>query len=195
MRTRTFGDILVALLALAIINAGVSGTPEKADDFPEFSPVQNCELVKQEKILILKGAVGDTARLLTKKEHAPPFALRVKAKTDARNLRLFYSKGCVIFNWEANENQLRLNDPENGGGFGIGVDGKGKIEAGKYHDIVWEMYPDGMRVLVNGKERGRLVGRYEKLEAPVGIGPAFGSVITMESFRVEPLKGKLPEQK
>jgi hypothetical protein len=90
---------------------------------------------------------------------------------------------------------LRIHDPENGGGLGKGVPGQGKIEPGKYHDIVWEVYPDGMRVLVNGKERARSVGNYEKLKAPVGIGPAFGSVITMESLRVETLKGKLPEQK
>jgi hypothetical protein len=55
------------------------------------------------------------------------------------------------------------------------------------------MYPDGMRVLVDGKERARKVGDCEKLEALLGIGPAFGCVITVKSFRVEALKGKLPE--
>ena len=184
---------MVMTLVLTIVSA--CSPPEKANDFPEFAPVSGCELVKQEKVLILKGADGDQARLLTKTEHAPPFALRVKAKTDRKNLRLYYSKGVVIFNWEGNEDELRLHDPENGGGFGQGVPGQGKIEPGKYQDIVWEVYPDGMRVLVNGKERARSVGNYEKLKAPVGIGPAFGSVITMESFRVETLKGKLPEQK
>jgi hypothetical protein len=193
MKSRVLGVVMVMTLLLTI-NSACTG-PEKAGDFPEFAPVQGCELVKQEKVLILKGAVSDQARLWTKTEHAPPFALRVKAKTDARNLRLYYSKGVVIFNWEGNENELRLHDAEMGGGLGIGIPGQGKIEPDKYHDIAWEVYPDGMRVLVNGKERGRLVGNYEKLKAPAGIGPAFGSVITIESFKVETLKGKLPEQK
>lgn len=195
MKSRTFGTIMVLTLLLTILNAGACTPPGQADDFPEFAPVSGCDLVKQDKVIILKGARGDQARLLTKTEYAPPFALHVKAKTDSKNLRLYYSKGVVIFNWEGREDELRLHDPENGGGVGMGVPGQGKIEPGKYHDIVWEVYPDGMRVLVNGKERGRMVGNYEKLKAPVGIGPAFGSVITTESFRVEALKGKLPEQK
>jgi hypothetical protein len=62
-----------------------------------------------------------------------------------------------------------------------------------YHDIVWEMYPNGMRLLVDGKERARSLGNYEKIEAALGIGPAWGSVVTIQSFRVEALKGKLPE--
>ena len=195
MKTRMFRHILAMTLVLACINAGACDPPAKADDFPEFASVSGCELVKQDKVIILKGADFDRARLWTKAEYAPPFALRVKAKTDARNLRLYYTNGVVIFNWEGNENELRLHDPVTGGGFGIGVPGQGKIEPDKYHDIVWEVYPDGMRVLVNGKERARLVGNYEKLKAPVGIGPAFGSVITMESFKVETLTGKIPEQK
>jgi hypothetical protein len=186
---------MVMTLLLIINNAGACKEPEKAGDFPEFAPVSGCELVKQDKVIILKGAVGDQARLWTKAEYAPPFALRFKAKTDAKNLRLYYTNGVVIFNWEGNENELRLHDLVTGGGLGIGVPDQGKIEPDKYHDIAWEVYPNGMRVLVNGKERGRLVGNYEKLKAPVGIGPAFQSVITIESFKVETLKGKLSNQK
>jgi hypothetical protein len=51
-----------------------------------------------------------------------------------------------------------------------------------------------MRVLVNGKERTRKLGNYKKLEEPLGVGPAFGSVMTLKSLRVERLKGSLPKQ-
>jgi hypothetical protein len=50
-----------------------------------------------------------------------------------------------------------------------------------------------MRVLVDEKVRARKRGDYEKLEESLGIGPAYGSVVTVQSFRVEDLKGKLPE--
>ena len=59
----------------------------------------------------------------------------------------------------------------------------------------WEVYPDGMRVLLKGEELARKHGDYAKLKTSVGIGPAFGSVISLESFRIEALKGKLPEKK
>ena len=90
-----------------------------------------------------------------------------------------------------NEDELRIHDPATNEQ--IGAANQGKIEPNVYHDIVWEMYPNGMRVLVDGKERARRLGNYEKLEEALGIGPAWGSVITMQSFRVEALKGKLPE--
>jgi hypothetical protein len=145
---------------------------------------------KREKEIVLK-TDGDRAHILTAKEHKPPFALHVTAKTDSKNLRLYYNAGILIFNWELNEDELRIHDPTTNEM--VGVANQGKIEPDKYHDIVWEIYPNGMRVLVDGNERARRLGDYEKLEAPPGIGPAFGSVISVKSFRVEALKGKHPE--
>jgi hypothetical protein len=194
MKTPKFAGIAVAASALAIV--GLVGlvqpgqTTEKAGAFPQFVRVWGCELIKQENVIILKGPDGDRAQILTTKEHEPPFALRVKAKTDSKNLRLYYNMGIVILNWEGNENELRIHDPVTSEI--MGVNDQGRIEPDKYHDIAWEVYPDGMRVLVDGKERARRPGDYAKLKAPLGIGPAFGSVITVESFRVEALKGKLP---
>jgi hypothetical protein len=180
----------VGLLALA--TGGAAPAPAgAAGAFPPFVRVWGCEWIKQEQEIVLKGPNGDRAFILTAREYKPPFALRIVAKTDSKNLRLYYHLGMVIFNWEGNEEELRIHDPLTSEA--IGVADKGKIEPDKYHDIVWEFYADGMRVLVDGKERARKLGDYEKLEAPLGIGPAFGSVITMKSFRVEPLKGKLPE--
>jgi hypothetical protein len=162
-----------------------------AGDFPQFVSTGGCEVIKQENAVVLKEQNHDQAKILTTKEHKPPFALRVKAKTDSTNVRLYYNAGMLIFNWEVNEDELRIHDPATNEI--IAVDNRGKIEPNVYHDFVWEMYPDGMRVLVDGKERARRRGNYEKLEAALGIGPAWGSVITMNSFRVEALKGKLPE--
>ena len=167
--------------------------PPKSQDFPQFVSVNECEMVRNKKVVILKAPNGDRSRILTKKEYAPPFALRIKAKTDSKNLRLYYKAGIVIFNWEGKENELRIHDPATGEN--MGVEGKGYIEPDKWHDITWEVYPNGMRVLLKGEELARKHGDYAKLKASVGIGPAFGSVISLESFRIEALKGKLPEKK
>jgi len=184
--------LLVAFPALLKGGGALKQAPAvPAGDFPQFVSTGGCEVIKQENAIVLKEQNHDRAKILTVKEHKPPFALRVKAKTDSTNVRLYYNAGMLIFNWEVNEDELRIHDPATNEI--IPVDNQGKIEPNIYHDIVWEMYPDGMRVLVNGKERARRRGAYEKLEAALGIGPAWGSVITMNSFRVEALKGKLPE--
>jgi hypothetical protein len=180
---------VVALPALATSeDAAKKAVP--AGEFPQFVRVFGCELIKQDKEIVLK-APNDRAAIVTVKEHKPPFALRIKAKTDSKNLRLYYNLGILIFNWEGNEDELRIHDPATSEQTGIAD--QGKIEPNTYQDISWEIYPDGMRVLVDGKERARKLGDYENLEASLGIGPAFGSVITLESVRVEALKGKLPE--
>jgi hypothetical protein len=163
------------------------------NDFPQFVRVWGCEVVRDKEGLILKAPDGDRSQILTVKEHTPPFALRIKAKTDSKNLRLYYDNGVVIFNWEGNENELRIHDPLTGEQ--MGIEDKGRIEPNEWHEITWEVYPDGMRVLLKGKELARKLGDYADLKASTGIGPAFGSVITVESFRVEALKGKLPEEK
>jgi hypothetical protein len=182
---------LVAVFALSMSRAAPAPRPQ-AGDFPQFVPKGECEVIKDDKLIVLKGHVGDQARILTAKEHKPPFALRVNAKTDSKNLRLYYhDKGVLIFSWEGNEDELRIHDPTTGEQEGVAD--QGKIEPDKYHDIVWEVYPNGMRVLVDGKERVNRLGDYEKLEGPLGIGPAWGSVVTVKSFRVEGLKGNLSE--
>src|SRR5215510_12882023 len=163
----------------------------QAGDFPQFVSTGGCEVIKRENAIVLKGPGGDRAQILTAIGHKPPFALRVKAKTDSTNVRLYYNAGMLIFNWEVDEDELRIHDPATNET--LPVANQGKIEPNLYHDIVWEIYPNGMRALVDGKERARRLGNYEKLEASLGIGPAWGSVITMNSFRVEALKAKLPE--
>jgi hypothetical protein len=187
--------LLVAMASFAALTGGGTavgrGPAPCAGDFPQFVRVWGCELTKQEGGIVLKGPDGDRAHVLTVKEHKPPFALRVKVKTDSKNLRLYYNSGVLIFNWELNEDELRIHDPATNEQ--TGVANQGKIEPDVFHDIVWEMYRNGMRVLVDSKERARKLGNYEKLEAGLGIGPAFGSVITVKSFRVEPLKEKLSE--
>jgi len=192
MRALFIFGLLCPLVATSTLStSGAAPGPAARDgDFPQFVRVWGCELNKREKEILLK-TDGDRAHILTAKEHKPPFALHVTAKTDSKNLRLYYNAGILIFNWELNEDELRIHDPTTNEM--VGVANQGKIEPDKYHDIVWEIYPNGMRVLVDGNERARRLGDYEKLEAPPGIGPAFGSVISVKSFRVEALKGKHPE--
>ena len=116
-----------------LVVLAVPFVPPKSQDFPQFVSVNECEMVRNKKVVILKAPNGDRSRILTKKEYAPPFALRIKAKTDSKNLRLYYKAGIVIFNWELKEDELRIHDPATGEQ--MGVEGKGYIEPDKWHDI------------------------------------------------------------
>ena len=97
-----------------LVVLAVPFVPPKSQDFPQFVSVNECEMVRNKKVVILKAPNGDRSRILTKKEYAPPFALRIKAKTDSKNLRLYYKAGIVIFNWELKEDELRIHDPATG---------------------------------------------------------------------------------
>ena len=60
---------------------------------------------------VLKGA----DRLETTERYQPPVEITVVAKTDSTNLRLAYAADQVIFNWELDESQLRVDGgPANG---------------------------------------------------------------------------------
>jgi hypothetical protein len=187
-----FGFVCSLVTCSAVSTGGAAPAPfPKAAAFPQFVRVERCELIKQAKRIVLKGPDGDQARILTQQKHRPPFSLHLKVKTDSRNLRLYYHLGVLIFNWEGNEDELRIHDPATAAQEGVA--NQGRITPEKYHNVVWTIYPDGMRIHVDGAERFRRRGNYEKLEAAIGIGPAFGSVITLESFRVKQLTGTLPK--
>jgi hypothetical protein len=198
MRARIVCGLVCFLAAGAVLS--VRGVPPAAQDqpkaaekpgaFPPFVRMFGCAVLKTDKEIMLKSN-GGISQIVTAKEYTPPFALHLKAKTDSKNLRLWYNVGIVIFNWEKDEDELRIHDPITNEGEGFA--NQGKIEPNKVQYFVWEVYPDGMRVLVDGKERARKRGDYSKIEAPLGVGPAFGSTVTLEMFRVESLKGKLPE--
>lgn len=127
--------------------------------------------------------VGNSGnRLMSPQTFRPPFLIRARAKTDALNLRLYCGNGEVIFNWERNLGELRVHDPMNGAQ--VGIRNQGLISPNEWHAVVWEIQKNGMRVSVDGKIRFQKQANYDKLNAPVGIGPGL-SRITVDYFQVE----------
>jgi len=130
---------------------------------------------------------ADRPMLATDQLFSPPLEIRARARTDSTNIRLYYGYfgwGQLIFNWEVRPDQLRVHDPATGGI--IGVPGEGSVEKDKFHDIVWRVGLRQMQVLVDGEERYRGVGDYRAVASPVGIGPAWGSRVDVESLVVAP---------
>ncbi len=120
---------------------------------------------------------------ITREVFRAPFTLRTVAMTDSTNLRLYWHLGEIILNWECSVRQLRVHDPETGRQYGI--DDAGFITSGQWHEVDWEINPDSMRLLVDGRLRYEQEGKYGNIEAPLAIGPCFGSTVTVRSFSVE----------
>jgi hypothetical protein len=132
---------------------------------------------------------ADRPMLATKQWFSPPLELRVRARTDSANIRLYYGYfgiGVLMFNWEVRPDNLRVHDPATGAA--RSVRGAGGVQKGEFHDIVWSIGSRQMQVLVDGDERYRRVGYYRNVVTPVGIGPAWGSRVDVESVVVAPLE-------
>ena len=122
------------------------------------------------------------AAAITPRTFRAPFTLRVVGKTDSTNLRLYWHVGEIILNWEYSVRQLRVHDPATAEQ--TGVPHRGFIEAGVWHDIQWIVRADGMRLLVDGDERYACDGSYAEIEAPIGVGPCFGSTVVVRDIAV-----------
>ena len=148
-------------------------------------PFMGCVIAHTPDGVELSGASRDhmMAVVLTRSTFRPPFTINAVAKTDSTNLRLYWHVGEVIFNWECSIRRLKVHDPATGQWWD--ADGEGFLEANQWHEIAWEILPKSMRVLVNGKLRFEKNGDWESIEAPVAIGPCFGSRVTVRSFTVD----------
>ena len=121
-------------------------------------------------------------RLSTPNTFRPPVAISIVAKTDSNNLRMSYAADQVIFNWEDNPTQLRV---DGGPGNGQHKDGAGAIPAGKYVTIRWVVTPQHQAIYVNNELRFEHNGNYSAINKCVSIFPAMGSTVTVKSINVE----------
>jgi hypothetical protein len=133
----------------------------------------------------LTGASRDhmMAVALTTTVFKPPFTLKTVAKTDSTNLRLYWHVGEIIFNWEVSVRRLKVHDPDTGRWWD--AEDQGFLTVDQWHEIVWQIAPGSMRVLVDGQLRFERAGRWDDIAAPLAIGPCFGSAVTVRSFTVE----------
>jgi hypothetical protein len=128
------------------------------------------------------GDAQDQHGLITPEVYAVPLRIEVQARVENKNLRLYYARASMIFDWEAAPEQLRVSEP--GTGEQWGVKGKGFLGKGQWNTIVWEIHNDGMRVLVNGVERMSASGNYAGVKGRVGVGSAWGNAVVIRRVEV-----------
>ncbi len=149
----------------------------------DFELVKNCEAKHEGDAWILTSPEKAMSYLETDEEFKPPFSAKIRAATDTIEVRFFWAgKQIVIFNWESNPQQLRLQNPVTGRA--TGINGKGYIQPGDRHDLEIRVTAGKLEAFADGELRGEMAGEWGNLEGSFGIGPAFGSEITLEKFEV-----------
>jgi len=134
---------------------------------------------------VLKGS----ARLNTPQSYRPPVEIKVVAKTDSTNLRLAYAADQIIFNWEMNRSQLRV---DGGPADGLHKPGAGNIPVGKYVTIRWVVTSAHQAIYVDGSLRFEHDGDYSHINRPVSVFPANGSTVTVKSITVRHIPDSSP---
>ena len=114
-----------------------------------------------------------------------PFAFRIVGRTDSTNLRMHWHRGELIFNWECSVRELRVHDPATAKQHSL--EGQGFLTTGDWHDIVWEIRLDRMRVTVDGEIRFEGPGDYSGIESAPSVGPCFGSTVSVREFSIATL--------
>ncbi len=130
---------------------------------------------------------NDWSYFQSKRTFKPPFRLQTRVSTNKNEVRFYYNADILsMFGWESNPTELRLHEPTTGRK--LAFPDKGQVVPGKIHFIEIDVHPDRIEVKVDGEPRAVASVSSFGVDAPVGIGPAFGSELTLEMMRVLELK-------
>jgi hypothetical protein len=137
----------------------------------------------REEMTSTPGVVLQAAdKLVSPDTFRPPVEIAIVAKTDSTNLRIGYAADQVIFNWEEDRSQLRVDGGPAGGQH---IQGAGEIPKDKYVTIKWVVTPRHQAIYVDDQLRFENCGDYAELKKPVSVFPAGGSVVTVKSITIK----------
>src|SRR6478735_8479927 len=137
----------------------------------------------------IDGGQGTPARIkdasiTTKATFKPPVEIVIEAKTDSTNIRLGYAADQLIFNWERDRAQLRVDGGPAGGKHKLGA---GMIPTKKYVTIRWVVTPKRQSVFVDGQPRFEHFGDYSQIDKPISVRSAAGAEVMVKSIKVKQL--------
>jgi hypothetical protein len=108
----------------------------------------------------------ETDSLATVHSFKPPVEITLVAKTDSTNIRMSYAANQIIFNWEVDPTQLRVDggpaDQEHKAG-------AGEIPINKYVTIKWLVTLKKQSVFVDGQLRYEHEGDYSQINRPFRV--------------------------
>ncbi|SKA99366.1 hypothetical protein SAMN02745166_02920 [Prosthecobacter debontii] len=127
--------------------------------------------------------IKDKESIRTEAFFKPPVEITVVAKTNSTNLRLSYAADQLIFNWEGNASQLRV---DGGPAAGKHKFGAGSIPTNRYVTVRWVVLPHQQTIYVDDQLRYQHEGDYSKINNPVGVF-CHKSKVSVKSILVRPL--------
>jgi hypothetical protein len=115
---------------------------------------------------------------------AVPCRITITAKTSRTNLRIGWIMEQVIFNWEADQGQLRMD----GGPFhGRHAAGAGYLQPGRWSTIVLDARTDGLTISVDGRVRFSGSADLRGLDGELAFFTSRDSILTVRDVVVEPV--------
>jgi serine/threonine protein kinase len=142
-------------------------------------PGQAKELLPGGRELVLE----KNGRFTSAETFTPPVEFTLVVKTKKDDLRLAYTAKQVIFNWERNQDELRIDADPAGGRHAAGM---GRIPEDTFVTIEWRILPHMQSISVDGKRRYLHFGDYSKVNKPLEIFP-FNHLVTIKSAKVKVL--------
>ncbi len=125
---------------------------------------------------------GGESILQSVKSYTPPFIWTVEVQTDSNEVRFYYNKGRFILGYSVGENQFRFRDilTRSEGGLSNVI-----FKPNKMHLVEIEVGETSMTIRVDKQEIYTRKEDYKGINAPIGIGPAFESKVTVKSITVK----------
>jgi hypothetical protein len=122
----------------------------------------------------------------TREDFSGPLEINVVARTEKENIRLQAPQGAqVIFNWEVNPNELRVNRPDGGS---LATASVTPLKPETWYRLRWRITDEGMQIFVNDQMIFAEKKDYSLTsKSPVKI-QAVNSLIEVRDFHVIPLK-------
>jgi hypothetical protein len=129
---------------------------------------------------------GEDADRVWTDEVPVPFKARIVAMTDSTNLRIQYGRGRIIFNSDTNPGDLVFETISAGRPFKFHELGNVAPHLMATIDLV--VTETTTEVIVDGKTRVTMKDNCKGVKGKLGIGPSHGSLVTVKSVTIEPLK-------
>lgn len=164
------------VLTTAMVLTGCATSPQSL----RWSADLTRNSIVSSKGIVLPG----NERLSTVGSFRPPVEIKVVAQTDSTNLRLAYAADQIIFNWELDREQLRV---DGGPADGLHRSGVGNIPIKKDVTIRWVVTPQSQSIYVDDDLRFEHQGDYSKIDRNVSVFPAAGSRLVVKSLKVKQL--------
>jgi uncharacterized protein YecT (DUF1311 family) len=158
--------------------------PRRPDGAPRMNSGDEvyCDEIISSVGITLSSSQGEWGQpLSTPCSFRPPVDITIVARADPMDLRIRYAAEQVIFNWELDRNQLRI---DGGPASGLHQSGAGAIPSGKYVTVRWLVTPLSQEIYVDGQLRFHHNGDYSQIDRPVSVFTAEGSSISVKSIVV-----------